>query len=158
MRVIENRYNKKQSSRSSDDVKELKIICNECDSVLEIAPEDSHIGWLGARFVTCPCCGKETMVEQLDGITLTKDNIEFPKHFLRSNKNMGCKEVPSDFILSNIKESIMYFRRNKQEFAVELGAGDVSIHIYRYSGDKEYHIVVSRDWYETDIPFEVEDY
>lgn len=158
MRVIENRYNKKQSSRSSDDVKKLKIICDKCDSVLEVIPEDSHIGWLGARFVTCPCCGKETMVEQLDGITLTKDNIEFPKHFLRSNKNMGCKEMSIESILDEIRCAIEFFRENKDEFAIELGTGDAGIHVYRYTEDEEYRVVVTRDWYETCIPFATEDY
>ena len=58
----------------------LKIKCSECDSELEIAEEDTHIGWMGARFITCPCCGEEAMIDELDGITLTKDNLEFP-HF-----------------------------------------------------------------------------
>ena len=35
----------------------IKIFCSECNSELEITKEDTHIGWMGARFVTCPCCG-----------------------------------------------------------------------------------------------------
>ena len=41
----------------------LKIKCSECDSELEITEEDTHIGWMGARFINCPCCGKEAMVD-----------------------------------------------------------------------------------------------
>ena len=30
--------------------------------------------------------------------------------------------------------------------------------IFRYEGDEEYFILVTRDFYETDIPFEKDDY
>ena len=113
---------------------------------------DTYIGWLGARFTTCPCCGKETMVEELEGITLTKDNLKYPQYFAHESKYHG------EVILREIRRAIKYFRENKDEFAVELGFGDFHICVFRYSGDEEYRVVVTRDWYETDIPFEEEDY
>ena len=72
----------------------LKIKCSECDSELEITEEDTHIGWMGARFINCPCCGEDTMIDELDGITLTKDNLEFPVHFNRTTK--GLRHVVED--------------------------------------------------------------
>ena len=66
----------------------LKIKCSQCDSELEIVEEDTHIGWMGARFIRCPCCGEEAMVHELDGITITKDNLEFPVHFIRTAKGL----------------------------------------------------------------------
>ena len=78
----------------------LKIKCSECDSELEITKEDTHIGWMGARFINCPCCGEESMVDKLDGITLTKDNLEFPVHFNRTTKGLRhVAEVNSDEII-----------------------------------------------------------
>ena len=39
----------------------------------------------GAKFITCPCCGVESMVDEIEGITLTRNNLCFPEHFLRTN-------------------------------------------------------------------------
>lgn len=153
IKVIKNNFEKEEYK-----TKTVTTFCNECDSELEVSEEDTYIGWLGARFAMCPCCGSETIVDEMDGITLTKDNLEYPKHFIHESKYHGCKEMSTNFILGEIKRAIEYFRDNKDEYAVEFGAGDSSIHVHRYSGDEEYHVVVTRDWYETDIPFESEDY
>ncbi len=119
---------------------------------------DTYIGWLGARFTTCPCCGKETTVDEFEGITLTKDNLKYTQYFAHESKYHGCKEVGAEVILREIRRAIKYFRENKDKFAVEFGFGDCHICVFRYSGDGEYHVVVTRDWYETNIPFEEEDY
>lgn len=37
-------------------------ICDECEAELEYDKEDVHIGWMGCEYVTCPACGKETIV------------------------------------------------------------------------------------------------
>ena len=152
IKVIKNNFEKEEEK-----IKTVTTFCYECDSELEVSEEDTYIGWLGARFVMCPCCGSETMVDEMDGIILTKNNLEYPEHFRHASKYHGYKEVSTDFILEEIKRAIDYFRENKEEYAVELGSGDCSIHVYRCPGDEEYHVVVTRDWYETYIPFEQED-
>lgn len=37
-------------------------ICDECGAELEYDKEDTHVGWMGCEYVTCPACGKETAV------------------------------------------------------------------------------------------------
>ena len=139
--------------------KTITTFCDNCYSELEITEEDTYIGWLGARFITCPCCGEESMVEELEGITLTKDNLKFPIHFLRTNKDLRhVKEVEPDRIIESIKRGIEYFRTNKDEFAWCTANGDTYLSVFKYTGDEEYQIVVSKDFYETNIPFEEEDY
>ena len=137
----------------------LKIKCSECGSELEITEEDTHIGWMGARFITCPCCGKEAMVDELDGITLTKDNLEFPVHFNRTTKGLRhVVEVNSDEIIKEIQKAITYFRVNKDEYYWYTSHGDLFLIVFRYSGDEEYFVMITKDFYETYIPFEREDY
>ena len=137
----------------------LKIKCSQCDSELEIVEEDTHIGWMGARFITCPCCGEEAMVDKLDGITLTKDNLEFPVHFIRTAKGLRhVVEVNSDEIIKEIQRGITYFRENKDEFCWYTTYGDLFLVVFRYSGDEEYSVIVTKDFYETYVPFEDEDY
>ena len=137
----------------------LKIKSSECDSELEIAGEDTNICWMGARFISCPCCGEEAMVDELDGITLTKDNLEFPVHFIRTTKGLrNVVEVNSDEIIKEIQRAITYFREHKDEYYWYTSHGDLFLIVFRYSGDEEYFVMVTKDFYETYIPFEREDY
>lgn len=156
MKVLKNNYNLEEDTITP---KSIQIKCDRCGSELEITVEDTYIGAYGAVYLICPCCNEETMVEELDGITLTKDNIKFPLHFVRTNKNMRCvKEIEPEEIEKEIKRGIEYFRINKEEWAYYMGYGDMSITIFRYDGDEEYHVLVAKDYYDTYIPFESQDY
>ena len=158
IKIIKNNY-KIQSNEELIKNSKIRIHCSECDSELEITEEDTHIGWLGARFITCPCCGKEAMVDELDGITLTKDNLEFPVHFNRTTKGLRhVVEINSDEIIKEIQRGITYFRGNKDEYYWYTSYGDLFLIVFRYSGDEEYFVMVTKDFYETYIPFEREDY
>ena len=129
----------------------LKIKCSECDSELEITEEDTHIGWMGARFITCPCCGEESMVDELDGITLTKDNVEFPTHYSSSNKAIS---VDDDTINKWVKECIEKFDPNDEnDWLRYAGSGDTMVFVFKFDEDKEYDVYVCKNYYETFIPF-----
>lgn len=114
MKVIENNY--KNKTKPVKNIQESIIAyCDNCESKLEVTEEDTHIGWLGARFVTCPCCGEESMLDEMEGITLTVDNIEFPVHFSRTNKDSRTVEVSDEDIVKDIKRAINYFRTSNDD-------------------------------------------
>ena len=86
IKVIRNNFNQNDLNKKVEEKpKVVHTCCEYCESELEVSKEDTHIGWLGAAFAKCPCCGQEIMVDELEGITLTKDNIEFPVHFNRKS-------------------------------------------------------------------------
>lgn len=156
MKILKNNVKKVEETMEE---KPVKIFCSECDSELEITEEDTHIGWLGARFVTCPCCGEESIVDEFKGITLTKDNIEFPVHFNRVTKGMRhVVETNSDEIIEDIQKGIEYLRKNKTEFYWSTSCKDMFLIIFRSQDENGYFIVVTKDFYETYIPFEGEDF
>ena len=137
----------------------LKIKCSECDSELEITEEDTHIGWMGARVINCPCWGGAVMVDELEGIKNTKDNLEFPVHFIRTTKGLrNVVEINSDKIIKEIQRGITYFREHKDEYYWYTSYGDLFLIVFRYSDDEEYFVMVTKDFYETYITFEDEDY
>ena len=139
--------------------KTITTFCDNCYSELEITEEDTYVGWLGARFITCPCCGEESMVDELDGITLTMDNLEFPVHFNKTTRKLRhVVEVHSDEIINEIKRAITYFRENKDEWNWCTSYGDLFLSVYRHPDDEDYFVLVTKDFYETYIPFEREDY
>jgi hypothetical protein len=162
IKIIENNYKKESSEQNNENIDEdlpIQITCEYCDSKLEITKEDTHIGWLGASYITCPCCGGESMVDELDGITFTVDNIDFPVHFLRVNKNeRHVKEVDAKEIVKDIRRGIEYFREHKDKYSWYTSYGDMFLTLLRYDGDEEYYVVVTKDYYETSIPFEEVDY
>lgn len=160
MKILKDNYNHVVERKlKNTKPKLLKIHCDQCDSELEITKEDTHVGWLGALFVTCPCCGEESMVEELEGITLTVDNLQFPIHFNRTNKDTRqVVENSPDEIVNEIKQGITYFREHKDEYYWYTSYGDLFVIVFRYEGDEEYFVMVTKDFYETDIPFEQEDY
>lgn len=156
MKILKNNVKKIEETMEE---KPVKIFCSECDSELEITEEDTHIGWMGARFVTCPCCGEESIVDEFKGITLTKDNIEFPVHFNRVTKGMRhVVETNSDEIIEDIQNGIEYFRKNKTESYWSTSCKDMFLIIFHFQVENGYFIVVTKDFYETFIPFEGEDF
>ena len=159
MKVLKNNCDAVVTKKVEESKKVFITNCFYCDSELEITKEDTHIGWLGAAHITCPCCGEESMVDEIDGITLTKDNLKFPVHFYRRTKGMrNIVETNSSEIIKDIKRGIEYFRTNKDEHSWYTSYGDLFLSVYRYPGDEEYFVMVAKDFYETYIPFEKEDY
>ena len=158
MKVIENNFKNKNNLVKNNPYTVITY-CDNWNSKLEIAEEDTHIGCYGVRFVTCPCCGEETMIYEMDGFTLTVDNIKFPVHFHRTNKDLGAKEVYDEEIVKNIKRAIQYFRTNNRddEWCWFTECGELFVAVYKLDGDDEYYVVVSKDFYDTYIPFEDED-
>lgn len=54
MRLISSNENKSEWPK--------RHICDKCGAELEYDEEDTHIGWKGCEYVTCPACDRETMV------------------------------------------------------------------------------------------------
>ena len=161
IKVIQNNFNQNNLNKIVEvKPKIVHTFCDHCDSELEVSEEDTHIGWLGAAFVKCPCCGQESMVDELEGITLTKDNIEFPVHFNRTKVGLRhIIEVHSEEIIKEIKRGIEFLRTSTDNDGYWYTSyDDLFVIVFKDDGDQEYYVLVTKDFYETYIPFEEEDY
>ena len=158
LKIIKNNYKDDNTNFNNNYPTHTK--CVNCSSELEVTKEDTHIGYFGLNCVTCPCCGKETyIVEDLDCETLTIDSIEFPVHFIRTNKEKkGVVEIDDGKITEYIKGGIKYFRDNKNEYVYYVSTGDMFVIIFRHEEDEDYFILGTKDFYETYVNFEEEDY
>ena len=129
--------------------------CEYCESEFEIEGMDElHEGVLGDYYVVCPVCAHKSCVEDIDGKRITKDNIKFPINFWHSTNG---KELSSEEIQRLISHGIDFFRSNPDAFTYTTGTGNTGILIENFSGDKEYHVSVTQDYYDTFIPYEAED-
>lgn len=148
MKVIKNNFKKTP----------IHIFCEHCGSELEVTQEDSHAGWLGIAHIKCPCCGQETMVEELEGITLTKNNIQFPEHFWHTNKDIREIEDVSNYEIQDvITKGITSLEQFNELDYFYTSFRNLLVVIFRNRTDEEYHIIVTKDFYETFIPFEAEE-
>lgn len=166
MKVIQNNYKNIQRNtyqlpeKTKPKVEKVKIECEKCGSVLEVSREDTHTGWLGLQFVTCPCCDYEMSIEEFDdaAIDIYASNVNYPTHFTLFSKDFVAVEIPDERINKWIQEGIQYFRENPEEYSYCIGSGNTMVHMYRHTEDEEYYVIVSKDYEEGRIQFEEEDY
>ena len=151
MRIIVDR-NKKTNS---EDNYPMIVTCDNCGSDYEIEYDDTYIGALGCRYVKCPCCGYENMID--DGIQLTKDNLKFPDHYFSFANGV---KVSDEAVDKYVKECIEALRNStdKNFYATQTGTGDTHVFVFKYDGDEEYFVYVGKGGYETQVPFEDVDY
>ena len=138
-----------------------KFVCEKCKSELEYDREDLRMGEYGCMYLDCPLCKHDNMLDDHeDNIKLTVDNIKFPVHFHHFSKESGAKERAVEEVRKEIRRAVEYFRNNKNEevYNWHTFSGDLFIMVHRYSGDEEYSVIVSRDFYNMEIGFEEEDY
>ncbi len=161
MKVLKNNY----ETRAKEEIKiapyPRKHICEYCESELEYEKSDLRMGHYGVVHIDCPICGYEIMLEDNENtITLTKDNIKYPTHFWHTKKEAGATPIDDREIEKIIKEGIYYFRNSKDKGGNFwfYGSGDAFIAMYKFEDDKNYEIIVTKDYHSTYIPFEAEDY
>lgn len=136
-----------------------KILCEYCASELEYEKDDIHTGFCGLNYITCPVCGKEVELKDEEDFILTENNIKFPQHFYHFSKDSGSASVfNEENILKAVKDGIEWLRKNKEEFAYMTTSGDMFVVVFNFSGDEDYEIYVSKDFYECTIDYGDKDY
>lgn len=159
MKVLKDNYKQNAYVGEVSKLYPRKLVCDACGSELEYEKSDMRIGALGCVFVDCPCCGRDNMIEDEDGIALTRHNIEFPTHFFYTSKETGAVDCcDNENIRKYINQAIDYFRKNKDENNWFCCTGNLYIDVSKWDGDENYWVVVSNNYYDTYIPFEEEDY
>ena len=168
MRVIQNTYKKQprnlhqlsESIRPKQRIEKVNLKCENCKSILEVQREDAHIGYLGFLYVTCPCCNHEMNVHEFDddAINICASNVKYPTHFTISSKDFTAVEISDEEINKWIQRGIEYFRGNPEAYSYFMSSGNSMVHMYKFADDKEYYVVVSKDYESGEIEFEDEDY
>lgn len=154
MKIIKNNFKEnKKDNEENVNAKIIEVKCEHCASELEVTEEDTHIGAYGAVYVTCPCCGEDTIVLDLPGIVLTRDNIKFQNHFDKFGRSGKLSEISSE-IEKNIQMGIDILRRDSKSAYYFFSSGSSLVIILKMDGDEEYLIFAANEWHETSISFE----
>ena len=154
IKIIKNNFkgNKKESEENSN-MKIIDVRCEHCISELQVTAKDAHIGAYGAAYVTCPCCGEDTIVLDLPGITLTRDNIKFPNYFYKFGKGSKSSKTSNE-VDKNIQRAIDILRKDDENGYYFVSSADSAVIVFKMDGDEEYLIFAMNEWYETSISFE----
>ena len=160
MKVLKNNFGKVDAIETTVNPYPRKHECENCGSELEYDKSDIYIGVYGSSHIKCPLCEYENMLDGNENdITLTKDNVEFPTHFHHTSKYTGAVDTcNNENIKKYVREAIEYFRINKSESHWFSDSGNTMVYVFRFDGDEEYEVVVTKDYYSTYIPFEKVDY
>lgn len=158
MKVLKNNYANQDTREIVKNIEPYprKMLCNNCESELEYEKSDMRMGFLGAMHIDCPLCGYANMLDDNEeSITLTKDNVEFPVHFWHTSKETGAVDCcNNEEVKKYINKAIDYFRKNKDDYHWFCATGNMHISVDRYDGDEGYCVMVTNNYYETNIPFE----
>ena len=61
--------------------KEEMRTCLNCDILIGFEDKDIEVGEFGCLYITCPKCKKKVLLDEKEGLKLTCENIEYPRHF-----------------------------------------------------------------------------
>lgn len=149
MKVIKNNIANEKETKFP-----MKAICEYCGSEIELEENDVEVGEFGLYFFTCPCCGGLSDAD--DGIDLTSENLDFPKHYYDFSDG---KNIPNEEINRYVKECINSLRNSTDEnfYHTCTGGGDTIVHVRRYDDDENFVINVCKNYYEVEIPYTEED-
>ena len=85
--------------------------------------------------------------------------VHFPVHFHHVSVETGAKErCNTEEVRYELRRAITYFRENKDETDWHTWSGNLFVFVHRWSGDENYEVVVSKDFYNMEIDFEDKDY
>lgn len=134
----------------------MRCTCEYCESELEVDKNDVEIGELGLFKYKCPVCLKLNDLDG-EGINLTVENIEYPRHFFDFN-NGKC--VDNEEINKDIKRLVNSLRNSndKNDTVRYTSYGDLFIFVQKLYDDEEYYIMVAKGYKDSYIPFEKRDY
>lgn len=125
-----------------------ELTCESCHKVFE-EPE-SYIGHYGLRFVRCPHCNYEQILNE--GIELTPQNVVYPQHFDSYANGVSIKD---EEINKWIKQCLSNLNKD-QDFAL-VASGNT--YVMAYKSDYDCHtaeVLVSKRYESTEVTMPAE--
>ena len=147
MRVIENNYN----ANPKDYQKPTRVICEKCNSKVDIEDSDLEVGEYGCKYWTC-ICGHKNYID--NGITLTEANVQYPQHFAQYT---DCCVLSDDETNKYMKTAISGLKKGiDYSYA---GSADTIVIAFKCDDDEyEADVIVAKDYYQTFVKIPEERY
>lgn len=117
-------------------------VCDECGAELEYDKEDTHIGWMGCEYVTCPACNKEIVVS---------DKRKQPptwKITFKHNSVETCKNIVDDKIQEIVNQTFRTLKSTDCDDGESYitSVGDLLVFGIKHD-EGEIEVFVTKDFY-----------
>ena len=123
--------------------------CGICGAELEYDKEDVHIGWMGSEYVTCPACGKETIVDECR-VQPPTWNVTF--HHTCSGG--GTFDVPDHEVGVYVNEIVKALCSNEYESGDSLITYIGNLLVFGRKWENRVDVYVTKDYWEDSISCE----
>lgn len=130
-----------------EEPKIYKVTCDNCGAQLECEESDTYVGANGCNYVDCPECGYDAIVEAIPDIKLTEHNIEFPKHFHKTNDD--AINIGDSTLQEWIRECLEKIKREEDGNFWIIASGNAVVIILKF--EDEYSIYVAKNYWECSI-------
>ena len=150
MKVLVNRYNENDVT-INEQAPSFKCTCGYCHSELEYEKHDLYFneddkGRQGMS-IDCPCCGRIILIDPCEP-------TDFPKSFFQFGVSENSQSITDKEIKEWIIKGLKFLHSNPSEELWLTASGDTRVDIINYSGDKSYNVIVSKNYWETDIDYD----
>jgi hypothetical protein len=130
--------------KKTEEPKIYKVTCDNCGAQLECEESDTYVGAYGCNYVDCPECGYDAIVEAIPDVKLTEHNIEFPKHFRKTNDD--AINIGDSTLQEWIRECLEKIKREEDGNFWIIASGNAVVIILKF--EDEYTIYVAKDYWE----------
>ena len=137
MKIIKNNYKNNNSVH--------RVICDCCDSELEITNDDITVNEFGDSIIKCPVCGEEVWVTP-DVKELTIRNLVYPDDFYSFEDGV---DIPSDTINKWIKICYDKIKYDDDNNFYYIASGNTFVFLHKMK--EEIYIMVAKNYKDTTI-------
>lgn len=123
--------------------------CDKCGVSLVFGKDDARVGELGCYYVTCPNCGTDVYIDEIEPLTLNENNIQFPAHFYRFGTKDGAVDIEDERIQQWVRECLDKIKQNDNTDFWVAGSGNTKVVVLNYID--QYEVIVAKNYWDCDI-------
>lgn len=133
MKVIKSRLSTTEPKR---------CICEECGAELEYEPHDTHVGWMGVDYVTCPECGRDTMVGEK-----RKAKPTWPLTFHNTCKENGTVDLAEEAVQDMVDKVVEALKESDEEWTYAMTSCGTVL-VFGCKSNDGIEVYVTKDYWE----------
>ena len=133
------------------------VQCDNCNTVLEIDEDDVTKDGELRSFLCCPVCNNrfnwKCNILEGEDVPLTHN---YPEDF--DDNTYAVPIDDNNRINEWIDNGIKHLRDNPDDFVWYTGTGNTLVFVFNYPDDREYYIVVSKNYMDAHSDYALDDY
>lgn len=122
----------------------------QCGVTLRYDMSDIKYGAYGCPYITCPVCGQDIYLDDVDGKTVNYETFIYPDNFHYCYSGVT---ISDETIMEWIKEGIDFLRRNVHEYVWITQSGNTAVIVFNIKRDENYYVIVTNNYKDGHIEY-----